>query len=94
MAETIEAPARVSLGIYVGGEWRGARSGDTYERRNPMRPSEVVAEIPACDTADVDAAVAAATEAFPAWSALPAPQRGNLLMKVAEVVEQRVERGT
>jgi acyl-CoA reductase-like NAD-dependent aldehyde dehydrogenase len=91
MAETVEAPARVSLGVYVGGEWRGARSGETYEKRNPMRPSEVVAEVPACDEADVDAAVAAATEAFPAWSGMSAPQRGNLLMKVAGVVEQRVE---
>jgi aldehyde dehydrogenase (NAD+) len=91
MSETVEAPARVSLGIYSGGEWRGARSGETYEKRNPMRPSEVVAEVPACDETDVDAAVAAATDAFPRWASTPAPQRGNALMKVAEIVEQRVE---
>jgi aldehyde dehydrogenase (NAD+) len=91
MSETVEAPARVSLGVYVGGEWRGSRSGETYEKRNPMRPSEVVAEVPACDEADVEAAVAAATDAFPAWAATPAPQRGNLLIKVADIVETRVE---
>ena len=53
----------VVRGNYVGGEWRGARSGETYEKRNPMRPDEVVGEFPACDARDVDDAVAAAQEA-------------------------------
>jgi len=81
----------VVRGNYVGGEWRGARSGETYEKRNPMRPDDVVGEFPACDAPDVDDAVAAAQEAFPAWARTPAPQRGNLLAKVAEVVDGRVE---
>jgi aldehyde dehydrogenase (NAD+) len=91
MSETVEAPAKVSLGNYVGGEWRGARSGETYETRNPMRPDEVVGEFPACDESDLEAAVAAAEEAFPAWAAMPAPQRGNLLVKAAEAIDRRVE---
>jgi alpha-ketoglutaric semialdehyde dehydrogenase len=91
MSETAEAPARLTLGNYIGGEWRGARSGETYEKRNPMRPDEVVAEVPACDESDVDAAVAAAQEAAPSWAATPAPQRGNLLVKAAEVIDARVE---
>jgi aldehyde dehydrogenase (NAD+) len=81
----------VVRGNYVGGEWRGARSGETYEKHNPMRPDDVVGEFPACDAPDVDDAVAAAQEAFPAWARTPAPQRGNLLAKVAEVVDGRVE---
>ena len=36
---------RVTLGNYIGGEWRGARSGETYEKRNPMHPDEVAAMI-------------------------------------------------
>jgi aldehyde dehydrogenase (NAD+) len=68
-----------------------ARSGETYEKRNPMRPDEVVGEYPACDERDLDDAVTAAQEAFPAWSRLPAPQRGNLLTKVAQVIDGRVE---
>jgi len=91
MSETAEAPARLTLGNFVGGEWRGARSGETYEKRNPMRPDEVVAEVPACDEGDVDAAVAAAREAFPGWAATSAPQRGNLLVKAAEVIDTRLE---
>jgi aldehyde dehydrogenase (NAD+) len=91
MSETAEAPARITLGNYIGGEWRGARSGETYEKRNPMRPDEVVAEVPACDERDIDTAVAAAQEAFSAWAGTPAPQRGNLLTKAADVVDERVE---
>jgi alpha-ketoglutaric semialdehyde dehydrogenase len=88
MSETIAA---VSLENYVGGEWRPARSGETYEKRNPMRPDEVVGVFPACGERDVEDAVAAAQEAFPQWSRTPAPQRGNLLVKAASVAEQRVE---
>jgi acyl-CoA reductase-like NAD-dependent aldehyde dehydrogenase len=91
MSEIAEAPARLTLGNYIGGEWRGARSGETYEKRNPMRPDEVVAEVPACDESDVDAAVAAAQKAAPSWAATPAPQRGNLLVKAAELIDVRVE---
>ncbi len=91
MAETVEAATRVSLRDYIGGERRAAAPGEMYEQRNPMRPDEVVAEVPACDAADAGAAVAAAHEAFPAWAAAPAPQRGNLLVKVADVLESRVE---
>jgi alpha-ketoglutaric semialdehyde dehydrogenase len=86
-----EAVAAVTVGNYVCGEWRNSRSGKSYEKRNPMRPDEVVGEFPACDETDVEDAVAAAQEAFSTWSRMPAPQRGNLLVKAAEVVEQRVE---
>jgi alpha-ketoglutaric semialdehyde dehydrogenase len=85
------AAKRVTFGNYIAGEWRGARSGKTYEKRNPMRPDEVAGEFPACDERDVDDAVGAAQEAFPTWSRLSAPQRGNLLVKVAEAVDARVE---
>ena len=91
MSETVEARASRSLSAYVGGEWRSARSGETYEKRNPMRPDEVVAVVPACDERDVDAAVEAAARAFPEWSRTPAPQRGNVLAKVASVLEGHVE---
>jgi len=42
----LEAPARPELANYVGGEWTPARSGRTYERRNPANPDEIVGEFP------------------------------------------------
>src|SRR5438034_2876658 len=91
MSETAEAPPRLTLRNFVGGEWRDAHSGEAYEKRNPMRPDEVVAEVPACDERDVDAAVAAASDAFSGWAGTPAPQRGNLLIKAADEIDRRVE---
>src|SRR5712691_4689412 len=91
MSDTVDAPIRVPRGNYVGGEWRPATSGETYEKRNPMRPGEFVGEFPACDGRDAETAVAAAHEAFPGWAGLPAPRRGDMLAKAAGVLERRVE---
>ena len=68
----LEAPTRPELANYVGGEWTPARSGRTYEKRNPANPAEVVGEFPASGEEDVVAAVEAAAKAFPGWSVLPA----------------------
>ncbi len=75
MSETVEVPARPTGKNYVGGEWRTAASGDTYEKRNPMRPSEVVATVASSNEQDVDGAVAAAEAAFAVWTALPLARR-------------------
>jgi acyl-CoA reductase-like NAD-dependent aldehyde dehydrogenase len=88
MSETLtRAPAR----NYVGGEWRESASGETYEKRNPWRPSAVTGAYPASDADDARAAIAAAGEAFRAWSVLPAAQRGAFLAKAANVLEARAE---
>jgi aldehyde dehydrogenase (NAD+) len=91
MSVETEAPAQTAGLNLVGGEWRPARSGQTYEKRNPARPSEVVGEFPASGEADVDAAVEAAAAAFPAWSKQPAAARAGILVKAAELLEGRVE---
>ena len=76
MTETMTgAPAR----NYVGGEWHESASGETYEKRSPWRPSEVTGVYPASTAEDARAAIEAAREAFPAWSALPAGQRAVVL---------------
>ncbi|MBL7499139.1 aldehyde dehydrogenase family protein [Frankia sp. CNm7] len=66
----------------IGGELRQAASGQFLDAVNPAT-GEVFARVPAGEGADVDAAVAAARTAFPAWSALTADQRAAYLRKVA-----------
>lgn len=63
--------------MYLGGRWEDARSGATYEVRDPAT-GEPVAAVPLGDEADVDAAVAAAREAFDEgrWSR-GRPRRGR-----------------
>ncbi len=52
--------SRAAAANFIAGEWRPSRSGNTYERRNPWRPSEVVGEFPSSHTEDVVDAVDAA----------------------------------
>ena len=77
---------------YVGGEWREPAAGATYEKRNPWRPTEVTGVYAASDADDARAAVAAAVDAFPAWSALPAAQRAGFFQRTADAIEARAER--
>ena len=91
MSEVVEAPSRPAGRNYVAGEWRPAASGGTYEKRNPMRPSEVVATVASSDEQDVEAAVAAADAAFPEWAALPMAKRASYLTAAAAALDARTE---
>src|SRR5581483_11040196 len=91
MTDVLEVPARPAFANFVAGEWRASRSGRTYEKHGPWRPSESVGEFPRSDADDVDDAVRAAAEAFPGWSRLSAAARGEVLRKAADAVDRRVE---
>src|SRR5262249_1895021 len=82
---------RVTVGNYIGGEWRDPRSGETYEKRTRRPAGEPTGASPAPDGRAVDAAGGAAQGAFAGWSRLSAPQRGNHLLKVADAVDGRGE---
>jgi aldehyde dehydrogenase (NAD+) len=56
-----------------------------------MRPDEVVGSSAASERDDVAAAIAAARRAFTDWSRTPAPQRGDVLMRVAARIDERAE---
>ena len=74
---------------YINGEWVG---GETFENCNPADTTELVGLFVKGTAADIDAAAAAAAAALPAWSAMPAPARGALLFKVAEILDRNFER--
>ncbi|MCO5222310.1 MAG: aldehyde dehydrogenase family protein [Thermomicrobiales bacterium] len=74
----------------INGKWVDAKSGKTFERRNPAN-GELVAEYTKSDASDVDAAVAAASEAFKSWRLYPAPKRGELLYTAAQILNERKE---
>ncbi|HEV2528996.1 MAG TPA: aldehyde dehydrogenase family protein [Thermomicrobiales bacterium] len=78
-------------GNLIGGQWVPARSGETFENRNPADTDDLVALHAASDASDLDAAFAAASEAFPGWRATPGIARGNILYKAAEILASRVE---
>jgi len=78
-------------GLLIGGEWDARSSGGTYAHHNPAT-GRVQAEVPLAGVADVDRAVAAAADAFPAWRDLPADARAGLLFRLADLLEANAER--
>jgi aldehyde dehydrogenase (NAD+) len=74
---------------YINGEW--APVSKTFENRNPANTDEVVGVFAKGSAADIDAAAAAAEAAFPGWSSMPAPARGNILYKAAEILEKKFD---
>ncbi len=83
--------ATTSYKNLIGGRWVAAASGKTFDSVSPANHEEVIGTFPASGTADVDAAVAAAKAAFPAWSLMPAPKRGEILFKVARILAEHKE---
>ena len=75
----------------IGGEWIGASDHASFETRNPAHADEVLAVFPSATAADAAQAAAAAAEAFPAWAATPAPARGAILFKAAELLTERLD---
>jgi acyl-CoA reductase-like NAD-dependent aldehyde dehydrogenase len=74
----------------IGGEWVGASDHTSFETRNPANADEVLAVFPSATAADAAQAAATAAEAFPAWAATPAPARGAILFKAAELLTERL----
>jgi acyl-CoA reductase-like NAD-dependent aldehyde dehydrogenase len=73
----------------IAGRWAEAQGGETFESINPARFDEVVAVAPRSKSTDVDAAVAAARKALPAWRLTPAPRRGEILFRTGEILLQQ-----
>ncbi len=78
-----------ALQSYIGGDWRGGVR--TTNDISPASPGEVVAAVSMGDSALAASAVEAARDAFAGWRAMPAPARGEILRKAAELLDQRAE---
>ncbi len=72
---------------FIGGKWVPARSGRTMEDHNPADETDVLGEVARSDGVDVADAVEAAKAAYPSWSAVPMPKRGDYLRRIAWLLE-------
>jgi aldehyde dehydrogenase (NAD+) len=70
---------------YIGGEWVDAASGETFESVSPAN-RETIGTFPRSSAEDVDRAVAAAKGAFEQWRLVPAPERGQILYRFANLL--------
>jgi alpha-ketoglutaric semialdehyde dehydrogenase len=70
---------------YIGGEWVDAAGGETFESTSPA-DGETIGIFPRSAAEDVDSAVAAAKAAFEDWRLVPAPKRGEILFRFAQLL--------
>lgn len=76
--------------MYIGGEWVEASSGERFDSENPAT-GEILGSVPKGTPADIDAAVAAASKAFPAWRDTDPDARGRWLLKLAAAIRQHAD---
>lgn len=80
----------IVLHNFIQGRYEAPRSGRYLDNHNPAT-GEVYAQIPDSGSDDVDAAVAAARAAFPAWTALAPEQRHDILRAIADGILENLE---
>ncbi|MEL6403435.1 MAG: aldehyde dehydrogenase family protein [Chloroflexota bacterium] len=73
---------------YIGGAWIESTSGVTFDTINPAT-EEVIAQVSQANADDVNKAVEAAKAAYDKWRLTPAPRRGEILFRVAEILKGR-----
>ena len=76
---------------FIGGRWLASTGGETFVSTNPAHTGEVIGYYQKSTVADLDEAVEAARKAQPGWAATPAPERGEVLLRTALLLEQRRE---
>src|SRR6266699_2866957 len=75
---------------YVNGAWQRAAATEYVDVTNPAT-AEVLARTPLSTSADVDAAVQAAVDAFPAWRRTPPGERVQYLFKLKNLLEDQLD---
>jgi succinate-semialdehyde dehydrogenase/glutarate-semialdehyde dehydrogenase len=76
--------------VYYAGRWQSAASGDTIAVTDPFS-GEVVGNVPSLRAEEIQAAIAAASDAFASWSRTPHRERGRLLRRWFELIERDKE---
>src|SRR5216110_2510199 len=90
--KTVKAPRVKDQPLLIGGKWLDSVSGKTFATLNPAT-GEAICQVAEGDKADVDLAVKAARKAFEEgpWPKMSAADRGRLLHKLADQIEQNRE---
>jgi aldehyde dehydrogenase len=96
--QTLEAPSKVlprpefksQYENYIGGKWVAPVDGDYFTNYSPVDNS-VISRVPRSKAADIELALDAAHKAFKTWSKTSATERSNILLKIADRIEQNLE---
>jgi len=90
LVEKMKNPNRFRL--CINGEWVDSVSGMTFPSDNPAKPRQILGVFQKGNREDIAKAVEAAQAAFENWRETPAPKRGAILLKTAQLLRDNKER--
>jgi aldehyde dehydrogenase len=76
---------------FIGGEWTEPRSGKYFENPSPVN-GQTFCEVPRSGADDIELALDAAHRAAPAWGRTAAAERANILNRIADRMEENLEK--
>ena len=76
---------------FIGGEWTEPRSGNYFENPSPVN-GQTFCEVPRSGADDIELALDAAHKAAPAWGRTAPAERANILNKIADRIEENLEK--
>jgi acyl-CoA reductase-like NAD-dependent aldehyde dehydrogenase len=76
---------------YINGKWKPSSGGETFDNLNPANTKQVVGRFQLSTPKDVNEAVEASAAALSKWKNTPAPRRGEILFRVAELLVKSKE---
>ena len=79
-----------TLKYCVNGEWKESKTEKYMDCYNPST-GELIARTPCCTKEEVEAAIASASAAFPAWSNTPVSKRVQVLYKMKALIDENLE---
>lgn len=95
--ETLEKPDLLARPMfkaqyenYIGGQWVAPVDGEYFDNHSPVDGS-LISRVPRSKAADVELALDAAHKAFPAWSRTSATERSNMLLRIANIIEENLD---
>jgi betaine-aldehyde dehydrogenase len=88
--ETAGIKSGIRNQLFIGGKFVDAANGETVTTVNPHDNSPIT-DVAVGGKEDVDRAVKAAEAAFPAWSHLSASERGRILLRLADRIDDNIE---
>jgi len=80
------------MDMLIGGSWRPAASGRTEDVASPF-DGAVIGTVPVADAGDVRAALDRAEQGALTWRRTPAFERMTILIRAAELADERTEHG-
>lgn len=76
---------------FIGGEWVEPATGEYFENRNPADQSDLIGLWPRSGEEDLERAVRSAQRGFEEWQRRPAPERGDIMRRIGDLLTERKE---